>query len=151
MDDVMMFPETVEEFMEKNKIVDTQEVYTNGAELVPIFRMNQWFEHVRGEPRDDSISRQAAIEALACTNPTEPYIDYDDAVEAINNVPSIEERKTGRWIDMGDFEQCSVCTGTRLKEIQTMYGKAIWIRTQYCPNCGAMMVRGEEHEPDIHD
>ena len=42
---VMMFPKTVDEFMEQYKIVDTDEVYTNGAELVPIFRMKQWFEH----------------------------------------------------------------------------------------------------------
>ena len=43
--DTMTFPATVEEFMEKYKIVDVDQVYTNGAELVPIFRMKQWFEH----------------------------------------------------------------------------------------------------------
>lgn len=51
MPDSMMFPKTVDEFMEKYKIVDTEEVYTNGAELVPIFRMKQWFEHVDAEPK----------------------------------------------------------------------------------------------------
>lgn len=50
MPDSMMFPKTVGEFMEKYKIVDTEEVYTNGAELVPIFRMKQWFEHVDAVP-----------------------------------------------------------------------------------------------------
>ena len=60
---------------------------------------------------------------------------------------TIEERKKGKWIDMGDFEQCSVCLGTRLKEVQTVYGKAIWLKTDYCPNCGADM-RGDEHEDD---
>lgn len=50
MPDSMMFPKTVDEFMEKYKIVDTEEVYTNGAELVPIFRMEQWFEHEEAEP-----------------------------------------------------------------------------------------------------
>ena len=43
---MMMFPNTVEEFMEQYKIVDTEKIYTNGTELVPIFRMMQWFEHV---------------------------------------------------------------------------------------------------------
>lgn len=42
----MSFPETVDEFMEQYKIVDTEQVYTNGVELVPIFRMQQWFEHL---------------------------------------------------------------------------------------------------------
>ena len=42
---MQVFPETVEEFMEQYKIVDRKEVYTNGSELIPIFRMKQWFEH----------------------------------------------------------------------------------------------------------
>lgn len=44
MADRMDFPATVEEFMEQYKITDTEEVYTNGIELVPIFRMKQWFD-----------------------------------------------------------------------------------------------------------
>lgn len=47
MADLMTFPNTVEEFMEKYKIVDTYCVYTNGVEMVPIFRMQQWFDHVQ--------------------------------------------------------------------------------------------------------
>ena len=50
MADLMTFQNTVEEFMEKYKIVDTEQVYTNGAELVPIFRMRQWFEHTDAVP-----------------------------------------------------------------------------------------------------
>lgn len=45
MADMMTFPETVEEFMEQYKITDTKQIYTNGTELIPIFRMKQWFEH----------------------------------------------------------------------------------------------------------
>ena len=45
MADMMAFPNTVEEFMEQYKITDTEHVYTNGVDLVPIFRMKQWFEH----------------------------------------------------------------------------------------------------------
>ena len=44
--EMMKFPETVDEFMESYKIVDTKQLYTNGSELVPIFRMRQWFEHL---------------------------------------------------------------------------------------------------------
>ena len=39
---------------------------------------------------DDLISRQAAIDALSCINPTEPYLDYDDAVAAIKALPSAQ-------------------------------------------------------------
>ena len=61
MDDMMTFPATVEEFMEQYKIVDTEKIYTNGADLVPTFRMMQWFEHVSAM---DTISRKQAIDAL---------------------------------------------------------------------------------------
>ena len=46
MADLMTFPSTVEEFMDQYKITDTEQIYTNGIELVPIFRMKQWFEHL---------------------------------------------------------------------------------------------------------
>lgn len=58
--------------------------------------------------------------------------------DKVNRMPTIEpERKKWKWIDMGDFEQCSVCTGTHLKTVNTVYGKAIWIKSAYCPNCGS--------------
>ena len=44
MADVMTFPETFDEFAEQYKIVDKKEVYTNGTELIPIFRVKQWLE-----------------------------------------------------------------------------------------------------------
>ena len=45
MSECMTFPDTVEEFMDSYKIVDTEQVYTNGTEMVPIYRMRQWFQH----------------------------------------------------------------------------------------------------------
>ena len=45
MADLMTFQDTVEEFMEQYKITDKEQIYTNGADLVPVFRMKQWFEH----------------------------------------------------------------------------------------------------------
>ena len=46
MGEMMTFPASVEEFMEQYKITDTEHVYSNGVQFVPIFRMKQWFEHV---------------------------------------------------------------------------------------------------------
>lgn len=45
--DAMEFPDTVDEFMESYKIVDSEQVYTNGSELIQIFRMKQWLDHVQ--------------------------------------------------------------------------------------------------------
>lgn len=49
------FPETVEEFMEQYKMVDRKEVYSNGTEYVPIFRMKQWFEHEKAKRKGEWI------------------------------------------------------------------------------------------------
>lgn len=73
------------------------------------------------------------------------YIDKNETAERIRKIPSIDiEPKRGEWIDMGDFEQCSVCKGTHLKEFQSYYGKTTWIKTPYCPNCGADMRKESE-------
>jgi hypothetical protein len=45
MADKMTFPATFKEFAERYKIVDKEEVYTNGAELIPIFRVEQWLDN----------------------------------------------------------------------------------------------------------
>ena len=49
MGDMMTFPATVEEFMEQYKMTDTEHVYSNGTEYVPIYRMKQWFEHCHNQ------------------------------------------------------------------------------------------------------
>ena len=47
MSDAMMFPETIEEFIDKYKFIDTDQIYTNGSELIQVFRVMQWVEHER--------------------------------------------------------------------------------------------------------
>lgn len=75
----MMFPDTVEEFMEEYKMVDREHIYSNGCEYVPIYRMKQWFAH---KPQIDLVrcgecrwcDDKGKGRALICTN---PYIDMD--------------------------------------------------------------------------
>ena len=74
MGDIMEFPETVEEFMEEYKMVDKHEIYSNGIEYVPIFRMKQWFEHCKA--RSTNAKR---------------YIDADVARRIIDSPRSKEQ------------------------------------------------------------
>ena len=53
MGNCMTFPATFEEFAEEYKIVDSKEVYTNGTELIPIFRVKQWLEHKQNDFKEN--------------------------------------------------------------------------------------------------
>ena len=80
MADMMTFPETVEEFMEQYKITDTEQVYTNGAELVPIFRMKQWFDHEPERKKGEWIDKSGGIDGAwnYCSVCGEQAIDLYD-------------------------------------------------------------------------
>ena len=95
MGDCMTFPDTVEEYMEECKIVDTERVYTNGVELVPIFRMNQWFEHLssaKPEPERKTgrwirIKKKSLINCSVCKRCSWSF-GFDRIVKTFNYCPN---------------------------------------------------------------
>ena len=44
--EVMDFPNTFDEFADDYGFKDTKEVYTNGSELIQVYRVKQWLEHI---------------------------------------------------------------------------------------------------------
>lgn len=73
--------------------------------------------------------------------------DEVDMIErVVNDVPTedVEKVRHGYWSSYGEFEQCSFCKATHLKILPTYYGKATWVKTLYCPACGAKMDGGED-------
>lgn len=56
MDNIMQFPETFKEFAKSYGFKDSKEIYTNGSELIPVFRVEQWLEHARAERTCRAIS-----------------------------------------------------------------------------------------------
>ena len=46
MNEMMAFPDTWEEFEKSYGFTDNEEVYTNGARLIPSFRVKQWLAHL---------------------------------------------------------------------------------------------------------
>ena len=94
--------------------------------------------------KDDLISRQAAIDALAkfvpyaiCDESTESYTNgLTDAYNLICQLPSAQpERKKGKWIN----GYCSECG----KHAPFWAMASTYYKSSYCPNCGADM-RGEQ-------
>ena len=56
--DMMDFPNTFEEYARRYGFKDVEEHYTNGSELIPVFRVNQWLEHVAGGIRDEEKAKR---------------------------------------------------------------------------------------------
>ena len=77
MGDMMTFPATVEEFMEQYKMTDTEHVYSNGTEYIPIYRMKQWFEHCRHQqfPTTDAVPVVRCRECNHC-DPENYHCDH---------------------------------------------------------------------------
>ena len=74
--------------------------------------------------------------------PNEVRFSMNDIACNLLNIPTIEERKTGKWLQdkheiagYGYFD-CSEC------------GADFYDTYNFCPNCGASMMEGEEHETD---
>ena len=105
--DIMNFPQTVDEFMEQYKIVDREEVYTNGAEMVPIFRMKQWFEHEvnhnaePGKMVEDCISRQAVLDLPRniTRNMKGDVVEESIDVEMIKSLPPVQPQILSEKMD----------------------------------------------------
>lgn len=91
--------------------------------------------------REDAISRQAVIDSLhskfADGFDSDRWWNSMSVLYAINKVPSVSTKKTGRWEDVqfrtipynriSKAKKCSVC-GKR---------KDKYVTWNYCPNCGS--------------
>lgn len=63
MSECMAFPKEWEKFIEDYSFTDSEEVYTNGSELVPVFRVEQMVEHYFATDNNDGCKRIEELEA----------------------------------------------------------------------------------------
>ena len=94
----------------------------------------------RGEPMDDLISRQAAIDGKICiqrSNGVEIYDDYAVPVEYLEQLPPIQPKR-GKWIKTARWGRVYYCNQCRnyLDFDGVNAGRG---STNFCPNCGADM------------
>lgn len=81
----MEFPETWEEFEKQYGFTDDKETYTNGARLIPSFRVKQWLEQepktghwiaIDEEPHEDYECDNCGYTISTYTANTEPHTEY---------------------------------------------------------------------------
>jgi len=58
MDDCMSFPPTWQDFVAQYQFRDSEEVYTNGSKLIPVFRIEQMMEHYHYHEHIEDESRR---------------------------------------------------------------------------------------------
>ena len=122
----MEFPNTFDEFVKSYGFKDNEEVYTNGSELIPVFRVKQWLDHI--EPCEDAISREKAIKQCGFGMTSLLVAD------CLRRLPLVTpKQRTGHWIrEFNDIEGEVRFTCSSCGEFQ-LFG------TDFCPNCGAKM------------
>ena len=72
MKEQMEFPETFEEFAKEYGFKDDKEVYTNGLDLIPIFRVKQWLEY------DNKLRRIETDTAYECGKHANKWIPVSE-------------------------------------------------------------------------
>ena len=104
MGEQMVFPETFDEFAEQYKLVDTKQVYTNGTELIPVFRVRQWL--MRPDPLAHNIK----------TAKSEAYKEFAEKLE--NRILSMLTTAT-----LEEKEIICACIGTNNNLLKELVGE----------------------------
>ena len=60
----MGFPSTFDEFAKNYGFRDKEEIYTNGSELIPVFRVKQWLEHISTTKNDLEVLDKIKAEIM---------------------------------------------------------------------------------------
>lgn len=67
---------------------------------------------------------------------------YNMAIEALSDLEAKQrvDRPTGEWVDKGGYSECSKCgeVAQKVELCDCVYERL----TNFCPNCGASMLRG---------
>ena len=93
MGDIMTFPKEPKEFIESYSFRDTDQVYTNGSMLIPVFRVEQMLEHYLPEQARNIVKR---LEDMRYNNIDTHIFDGADeafggAIYAVKSITGLED------------------------------------------------------------
>lgn len=107
----------------------------------------------------DLISKEEAIDGVikSCFGKANVVQAEAAAIQYITRIPSAQGRKTGQWEEIEVITDAHDISGVKTWASRMRCNMCGFIITaieghiaqyEYCPNCGARMVRGESREPD---
>ncbi len=85
MNEEMEFPETFEEFAKEYGFQDEKEVYTNGSDLIQIFRVKQWLEN------DNKLRKIEIDTAYECGKHENKWILVSDRLPVLRGMLKISD------------------------------------------------------------
>ena len=143
----MDFPSTFDEFAKDYGFKDKDEIYTNGSELIPVFRVKQWLEHIATTKNDLAVREFEEIEVTyspeeVCIYPEykgKPYfgIKYKENGEEIVGYGTYNPKVLSQYLK--EYFIPTTKNDLGVDCISRADGKA-----NFCPNYGADMREVEE-------
>ena len=109
----------------------------NGIGKITIEFMDMLMEMAGAQENDMELISREDVKSMIKSKPLFT-IDERVLMNAISSLPTIEERKEGRWIRTKGELICSICEYPA--EFNPL--SSDFIESNYCPNCGARM-KGE--------
>ena len=149
---MMTFEEAKDVFLNHGWIKVGGGTYFDGSKWREAVRVLS--DYLKREPCDDCISRQAVLDHIYGINGLEGFElsnvfekHYADFIKSLPSV--IPQPKMGHWIknEWGNIS-CSSCGCAALYDKvypgESVFGKAIRVKSTFCPTCGAKMQEVEE-------
>lgn len=93
MNDVMKFPKTFDEFIKQYSFFDKQQIYTNGSELIHVFRIKQWEEHK--EKENQELKKQLENMADSYCNASKLKHERASKIVKMNN----QQKEFIKWLE----------------------------------------------------
>ena len=92
MAEMMLFLETWEEFEKQYMMIDKEQIYSNGIEYIPCFRVRQWMEHIEAKKKHEA-NKMEQVAAMFGKKLGEPF-----CVSCCNTRFLLKFTSDGLWV-----------------------------------------------------
>ena len=96
---MMEFPKTFDDFARDYGFKDKNEIYTNGLELIPVFRVKQWLEHIKSSTTKNDLGVDC-ISRFEVTEILNSEYDIDKILDRVDELPSVTPQEPQPMVEI---------------------------------------------------